>query len=78
MKPEVKEELKTSDCEDFIQGLDEAKVAPIDGLEDLRPVFIKNYGVQMEIPAFYYNNAKYVPHFKDYMVTMSQHIIPKK
>ena len=32
----------------------------------------------MEIPAFYYNDAKYVPHFKDYMVTMSQHIIPKK
>ena len=77
MKPEIKEELKTSNFEDFIPALDEAKAPPTDGLEDLRPVFIKNYGVSLEIPAFYYNDAKYVPHFKDYVVTMSQHIIPK-
>jgi hypothetical protein len=47
-------------------------------IEDLRPIFIKNYGVSMEIPAFYYNDAKYVPHFKDFIVTMSFHIIPKE
>lgn len=45
-------------------------------LEDLRPEFIKNYGVSMEIPAFYYYDAKYVPHVKDFVVTMSFHIIP--
>ena len=78
MKPEIKEEVKTINSEDFILGLDEVNAPPDDGLEDLRPVFIKNYGVSMEIPAFYYNDAKYVPHFKDYVVTMSQHIIPKK
>ena len=76
---ELKPELKTSECEqDFVPGIDEPKAPPTDGLEDLRPVFIKNYGVSMEIPAFYYNDAKFVPHFKDYCVTMSQHIIPKK
>ena len=46
--------------------------------EDLRHIFIDNYGVQMEIPAYYYYDAKFVPHFKDQLVTMAFHIIPKK
>ena len=45
-------------------------------LEDLRPEFIKNYGVSMEIPALYYYDATYVPHVKGVVVTMRYHIIP--
>jgi hypothetical protein len=46
--------------------------------KDLRSIFIKNYGVQMEIPAYHFYDARFVPHFKDYVVTMAFHIIPKK
>ena len=45
---------------------------------DLRDIFIQKYGVSMEIPAFYYYNAKFVPNKPNYLVTMSFHIIPKK
>jgi hypothetical protein len=30
--------------------------------QDLREVFIENYGVTMELPAYYYFDAKFVPH----------------
>ena len=32
---------------------------------DLRNIFINNYGVTMEIPSFYYYDAKFVPHCQD-------------
>jgi len=31
----------------------------------------------MEIPAYYYADAKFVPHYPDHIITMSFHIIPK-
>jgi hypothetical protein len=44
--------------------------------QDLREIFIENYGVTMEIPAYYYYDAKFVPHSQDQLVTMAFHIIP--
>ena len=41
-------------------------------------MFIQNYGVTMEIPAYYYYDGKYVPTKKDFVVTMAFHIIPNK
>jgi len=46
--------------------------------QDLRTVFIENYGVSMEMPVYYHSDAKFVPHVKDYLVTMGFHIIPKQ
>lgn len=45
---------------------------------DLRSVFIENYGVSMDMPVYYHHDAKFVPHFKDYVVSMGFHIIPKR
>lgn len=44
---------------------------------DLREVYIKNYGVKMEMPAFYIHQAKLVPHFKNYIIILAWHIVPK-
>ena len=30
----------------------------------------------MEFPAYYYYDAKFVPHLQDHLVTMAFHIIP--
>ena len=46
--------------------------------QDLRSVFIENYGVSMEMPVYYHLDAKFVPHFKDYVVSMGFHIIPNR
>ena len=43
---------------------------------DLRKVFIENYGVQMELPAYYYLDAKFVPHQQNMIVVLAWHIIP--
>lgn len=44
--------------------------------KDLRDVFIQNYGVKMDLPAYYFDNAKLVPHQKDFVVTLAYHIVP--
>ena len=44
---------------------------------DLRSVYIKNYGVEMELPAFYISSAKIVPHRPDHIVVLAWHVIPK-
>ena len=44
---------------------------------DLRKIYIENYGVKMEFPAYYIQDAKFVPHEPDLIVQMAQHIIPK-
>ena len=44
---------------------------------DLRKIYIENYGVKMEFPAYYIQDAKFVPHKPDLIVQMAQHIIPK-
>ena len=41
-------------------------------------MFIKNYGVTIEIPAYYYHDARFVPSNIKYVVLMAFHIIPKK
>ena len=38
---------------------------------------MRQFGVTLEIPAYYYYNAKFVPHMKDHLVTMAFHILPK-
>jgi hypothetical protein len=43
---------------------------------DLRGVFIKNYGVEMEMPAYSVHQAKLVPHHKDLIVSLAWHILP--
>jgi hypothetical protein len=45
--------------------------------KNLRRVFIQNYGVQMEIPAYYIYDARYVPNNIEYVVTMAFHIYPR-
>ena len=45
--------------------------------KDLRDVYIKNYGVKMEIGSFYVYGAKIVPHCMDHVVQLGWHIIPK-
>ena len=44
--------------------------------KDLRRVFIENYGVNMELPRFYYHSAKFVPQSKDLIVILGWHIVP--
>ena len=46
--------------------------------QDLRSVFIDNYGVSMDLPAYYLHDSKFVPHYRGYVVTTGYHIIPKK
>ena len=45
--------------------------------EDLRKKYLQNFGVSMEIPAYYIYDARFVPHVKDYIVTLTWHILPK-
>ena len=42
-----------------------------------RSNLISRYGVSMELPAFYYYNAQFVPHLTNCLVTMAFHIIPQ-
>lgn len=37
---------------------------------------MKKYSVEIEFPAYYYADAKFVPHYDDLIVDMSYHIIP--
>ena len=46
------------------------------GPSDKRSVLIERYGVSMELPAYYYYNAVFVPHKKDFLVTMAIHMLP--
>ena len=43
---------------------------------DLRATFLKNYGVSMEFPVYYYVDAKLVPHIEDHIIEAAFHIIP--
>ena len=38
---------------------------------DLRKIYIQNYGVKMEFPAYYIQDAKFVPHEPDLIVQMA-------
>ena len=44
---------------------------------DLREVYTEKYGVSMELPGFYQETAKIVPHFPDHIVSTAFHIIPR-
>ena len=71
-------ELNQSHNKSTTNGGVSAPLTKAEKQKDLRSIFIKNYGVQMEIPAYYFYDARFVPHFKDYVVTMAFHVIPKK
>jgi hypothetical protein len=64
---------------DFTQNQteDQSKI-PEEKVNNLRSMFVDSYGVTMEIPAYYYYDAKYVPNNINYVVAMNFHIIPKK
>jgi hypothetical protein len=44
---------------------------------DLRQNFVDSYGVNIEFPAFYSDDAKLVPHMPGYLVSSGFHIIPR-
>ena len=54
----------------------QAAVKNVQEHEDLRGVFIDNYGVTLEFPAYYYLDSKFVPSEENLVVTMGFHIIP--
>ena len=41
-----------------------------------RDIFVKKYSVEIQFPAYYYADARFVPHHDDLIVDMSYHIIP--
>lgn len=45
--------------------------------ENLRAVFIEQYGVTIEFPVYYFHQTTFVPHITDMVVTLGYHIIPK-
>ena len=45
--------------------------------DDMRKIFIENYGVEMSFPAYYYSDAKFVPNNSNYILSTSWHIIPE-
>lgn len=45
--------------------------------ENMRKVFVENYGVQLELPVNYNQEAKFVPHYPQLVVTSTKHINPK-
>ena len=49
-----------------------------DACEDLRPKFIKDYGISIQIPAYYHYDAKFFPGDPDFVVTMGFHVIQDK
>ena len=44
----------------------------------MRSVFIQAYGVSIDIPTYYHYDSKFVPHYKNYIVTTGFHILSKK
>ena len=45
---------------------------------DLRKVFMDQYGVTIEFPAYYHKTAKFVPPKCQYIVTAAFHIVPTR
>ena len=41
-----------------------------------RQVFTDKYGVEIEFPAYYFQDAKFVPHYDNLIIVMAYHIIP--
>ena len=43
---------------------------------DMRKIFMETYGIEMKFPAYYYNEAKFVPKNPEFVLSTSWHIIP--
>ena len=43
---------------------------------DLRKTYLRNFGVQMDLPAYYIKGAKLVPHEINLVVTLAFHVFP--
>ena len=43
---------------------------------DLRETFIQNYGVEMEMPAYYIHDAKFVPNSINVILALVWSVIP--
>ena len=41
-----------------------------------RQIFVDKYSVEIEFPAYYYVDSKFVPHYSNLIIVMSYHIIP--
>ena len=64
---------------DFTENCaEEQSKIPEENSSNLRNMFVENYSVQIEIPAYYYFDAKYVPNNVNYVVALNFHIIPTK
>jgi len=66
----LSQSLTATMFESFLKGAGFVRSA------DLRKVFIENYGVQIDLPAYYYLDAKFVPHHPNMIVVLAWHIIP--
>ena len=50
-------------------------------MDDQRDIYVEKYGVDIQFPAFYYIDAKFVPNMskgmnEEHIVVMAYHIIP--
>lgn len=45
--------------------------------DDLRKTYLKKFGVEMNLPAYYIKSALFVPHVKDHIIVTVNHILPK-
>ena len=45
--------------------------------EDLkRQIFVEKYSIEIEFPAYYYVDSKFIPNHDDLILVMAYHIIP--
>lgn len=44
--------------------------------DNQRQIFVDKYSVEIEFPAYYYYDSRFVPHAKDLIVVLAFHIIP--
>jgi len=43
-----------------------------------RQIFVEKYSIEIEFPAYYYVDSKFVPHHDNLILVMAYHIIPKE
>lgn len=56
---------------------EESDLLPEASSVNQRENLIKRYGVKMDLPAFYYYYAQFVPHMPNHLVTMAFHAVPE-
>lgn len=59
----------------MLEAAEEAKEEALDN-DKLRQIFLESYGVEMNFPGYYYQDAKFVPNHNEYIICASWHIVP--